>query len=995
MRHFPPVEFATSAERESAGRGTDPAPGRPPVATAWRFRPIAVLIICGIAMVLGVAASTALLVSNLRQQAFANSQRELSNMARLLAEHVDRQLSEVELVQTSFIRQMPRFAISSPEDFARRMSAADVHLMLRDKISGLSHLESIALISADGLLINDAHDWPTPAISVLDRDYFKALASDPQLVSFVSQPVRGRRTGAWAIFFARKVAGANGETLGLIIGVVRPRYFEDFFKSITLQDQGSIALSRNDGMLLVRYPAMESVVGNYFAGSLSRTLAQSSNRKAQLIGHFAGKDRLLAAHQLAHFPLYLTVGLEVSAVLAGWREEAKYLIGVGGLAAIAIACIFAFLVRQSLQRQRWSREKLREHKLHLDAALNNMSQGLCMFDAKGRLVLCNERYLRMYGLAAERVRPGCSLLELLTYRKQVNSFAGDPQEHCDDILARVRERKTATRVVEQSDGRVISIVNEPMSGGGWVATHEDITERRQAQHELDRNRELLNLIIENVPSPIVVKNARDFRYVLINRAAEQLWGLDRAEAIGKTSDDLYPGPEGAMIRRHDILLARSNLPMFVEAHSIRTPRNGMRIVTANRLAVRSEDGKHHYLVCVLDDITERTMIERQLQQAQKMEAVGNLTGGLAHDFNNLLSVIIGTLEQLQEDIAGNAAAQAKHRAMLEASLHGAGLTRQLLAFSRQQMLQPKQLDVNALVGSTMQLLARTLGETITYDLRLSPDLWPVFVDESQLQSALVNIAINARDAMPGGGTLRIATANAQVDDDLATRHVEFAPGDYVRITISDTGTGMAPEVVARIFEPFFTTKAPGEGSGLGLSMVYGFVKQSKGHISASSEVGEGTTFTIYLWRDTSRIACPAVPAAARAAIPHAKPGEVILAVDDNAAVRKALCMQLESLGYAVIEADRAQSALDRLAVLPRIDLLFTDVIMPGGMNGKDLARKARNSLPGLKVLFTSGFPGKSLADDCEIKDNDRLLSKPYRKGDLAKAVREVLDQPVG
>jgi CheY-like chemotaxis protein len=343
------------------------------------------------------------------------------------------------------------------------------------------------------------------------------------------------------------------------------------------------------------------------------------------------------------------------------------------------------------------------------------------------------------------------------------------------------------------------------------------------------------------------------------------------------------------------------------------------------------------------------------------------------------------------DVAGNAAAEEKIETVLEASLRGAELTKQMLAFSRRQPLQPKRVDVNALIGDTMRLLTRTLGETITYDVRQGAGLWPVFVDQAQLESALVNIAINARDAMADGGRLSIATCNEHVDAEFASRHAEFTPGDYVMISITDTGTGMAPDVVARIFEPFFTTKAPGKGTGLGLSMVYGFMKQSKGHISAYSEVGMGTTFKLYLPRDAADTGQAKQQGAAQAAVARARPGEVILVVDDNKDVRTAVCTQLTNLGYEVHEADSAQTALERLETL-RVDLVFTDMVMPGGLSGKDLADRARTRFPGLKVLFTSGFPGKTFADGTELQPGDRLLSKPYRKTELAQAVRELLDQ---
>jgi CheY-like chemotaxis protein len=372
-----------------------------------------------------------------------------------------------------------------------------------------------------------------------------------------------------------------------------------------------------------------------------------------------------------------------------------------------------------------------------------------------------------------------------------------------------------------------------------------------------------------------------------------------------------------------------------------------------------------------------------------MEAIGNLTGGVAHDFNNLLTIIIGNLDLLQEDVAGNPAAEQKIETILQASERGTDLTRLMLAFSRRQPLQPKSVDVNGLIRSTTRLLNRTLGEDIAIALRPGADVEPALVDEPQLETALLNIAINARDAMPEGGTLTIATCNAELDADYVTHHPGVAPGDYVQIEITDTGVGMPPDVVARVFEPFFTTKAPGKGTGLGLSMVYGFMKQSGGHICVYSEVGHGTVFKLFL---------PLARPADSRSQPLEQAGQtakhsgdaVILAVDDNPNVRATVVMQLQGLGYRVREADSAHRALEILDSADRIDLLFTDMIMPGGLNGKELATKARSKRPDLKVLFTSGFPGQSTGPETRFGDTDVLLSKPYRKRDLAKAVEEVL-----
>jgi CheY-like chemotaxis protein len=372
-----------------------------------------------------------------------------------------------------------------------------------------------------------------------------------------------------------------------------------------------------------------------------------------------------------------------------------------------------------------------------------------------------------------------------------------------------------------------------------------------------------------------------------------------------------------------------------------------------------------------------------------MEAVGNLTGGVAHDFNNLLTVIIGNLDLLKEDVVGNQGAEQKVDTILQAAERGADLTRVMLAFSRRQPLQAAPVDVNKLIRATTRLLNRTLGEEISIEVELGTGIERALVDEAQLETALLNIAINARDAMPEGGTLAILTRSANLDEDYSARHPDVAPGAYVQIEIADTGNGMPPEVVEHIFEPFFTTKGVGRGTGLGLSMVYGFMKQSNGHISVYSEVGHGTVFKLFLPMAPPTVA-PASPTPRAVQQARQSGNAVILVVDDNPDVRATVVAQLNGLGYQVREAENAHGALDILDGGERIDLLFTDIVMPGGLNGKELALKARIRRPELKVLFTSGFPGTSTGPGMSFDDGDVLLSKPYRKDDLAKAVAEVL-----
>ncbi|TCH98778.1 response regulator [Roseococcus sp. SYP-B2431] len=381
-------------------------------------------------------------------------------------------------------------------------------------------------------------------------------------------------------------------------------------------------------------------------------------------------------------------------------------------------------------------------------------------------------------------------------------------------------------------------------------------------------------------------------------------------------------------------------------------------------------------------------LNRRLGQAQRMEAVGQLTGGIAHDFNNLLTVLLGNAEFLVDELADRPESRELALSMVLAAERGAELTRSLLAFARRQPLAPQAVDANRLVLGMEGLLRRTLGGHIEYRITLNPALWPAMVDPAQLESALLNLALNARDAMPSGGALTIETSCTHLDEAYAGGDAEVQPGDYVMVAVSDSGAGMTPETLAQAFEPFFTTKEVGKGTGLGLSMVYGFVRQTGGHIRLYSELGQGTTVKLYLPRaDTA-------PAAAEPARPMAAPGagEVVLVVEDNDLVRAHVVSEVKALGYTTVSAASGAEALHLVHDRERrIDLLFTDVVMPGGLSGPDLARLALEARPELKVLYTSGYTENSVVHNGRLDPGVPLLTKPYRRQELARKLREVLE----
>jgi signal transduction histidine kinase len=417
------------------------------------------------------------------------------------------------------------------------------------------------------------------------------------------------------------------------------------------------------------------------------------------------------------------------------------------------------------------------------------------------------------------------------------------------------------------------------------------------------------------------------------------------------------------------------------------PDGSEKVIHAQSEVAPNDEGRPEHASGTVQDITARKDLEAQLRQAQKMEAVGQLAGGVAHDFNNLLTVMLGNLQLLQDLLQQDESSSRLVQEALEAGSRGSQLTNRLLTFSRQQRLAPEVMDVSKLVVKIVPLLKRTLGEDIALEIRPASDLWLTEIDLGQMESSLVNLAINARDAMPGGGTLTIKTANTTLDEARAGSDTEVPPGDYVTLTVSDTGTGMSKVVLESVFEPFFTTKAFGTGSGLGLSMVYGFVKQSNGYINIESKEELGTTFELYLPRSGS----PTETTGTKSSTPVAGGQETILVVEDEVAVREVTKLLLESLGYRVIEAGTGAEALARLDAHDEIDLLLTDMMMPGGMNGAELVGQARQRHPDLKVVCTSGYAATGQRKGV-LQSPEYWLNKPFNREELGRAVRDALDR---
>ncbi|WP_375428535.1 PAS domain S-box protein [uncultured Sphingomonas sp.] len=647
---------------------------------------------------------------------------------------------------------------------------------------------------------------------------------------------------------------------------------------------------------------------------------------------------------------------------------------------------------------------LRASEARLRAVIGTAPVGIVLSDARGAIYDGNARTEEILGHPVLRSRDADSYGEWVSFHpdgRRVESreyplaraLAG---EELPDLVCRYRRgdgRSVWVRIVgsavRNAEGAIV---------GGIVAI-VDIDDERRAQEALVRlNAELEDRVASAVADlDRVWRNARDMFVVIdgdgvflrVNPAATAILGWREDELVGRPCFD-FVVPEAAPSTHAALDHARDDvLPVF--ENSYRTKDGGERRISW----VAAPEGDNIYAYG--RDVTAEREREEELEgarealrQSQKMETVGQLTGGVAHDFNNLLQIVTGNLETLQRGLpddqprlrraAENAQAGAKRAAIL---------TQRLLAFSRRQPLDPKPIDANRMVGDMSELLHRTLGETIRLETVLASGLWPAEVDPNQLENALLNLAVNARDAMEGGGRLTIETANAHLDRAYTVGKAEVRPGQYVVIAVSDTGAGMDAVTAGRVFEPFFTTKEVGRGTGLGLSMVYGFVKQSGGHVAIYSEVGQGTTVKLYLPRlvgDAAQEAETVEPIVLEGASE-----EVVLVCEDDDDVRAYSVDSLRELGYRVLEAHDGPSALRLLTQGGRVDLLFSDVVLPGGLTGADLAAEARVMLPALPVLFTTGYARDAIVHHGRLDAGVELLTKPFTYADLAARVRDVID----
>ena len=622
----------------------------------------------------------------------------------------------------------------------------------------------------------------------------------------------------------------------------------------------------------------------------------------------------------------------------------------------------------------------------LQAALQTAVGAIIIIDEKGIISGVNPATERIFGFTeAELIGRNVDMLMPEPYRSRHDGYIRHHLETGERRIIGIGRQVMA----RQKSGAIfpahLSVSAFEADGRRYFT---GIIHDLSAQREKDVLREqmLFQAVFNDLPDALFIIDTTD-KIVLCNPAVTRIFGFDPEEIIGQKCSVLYENAvefERMQSLKQTLRERRVTAPL-----SLRYRRKSGEAFPAEVVASMLRDQGSNFAGYLIlgRDISQQVVQDEALRKSQRMEAIGQLTGGIAHDFNNLLTIITGNHELLEMELEDEGQKDLLTRAN-NAALMGARLTNRLLTFARRRRLEPVVLDLNEQVLGMAELLRRTLGETIALGTLLAPRLWPTRADPSEVENAVLNLAINARDAMPTGGKLVIETRNVVLDEATVASEVGVVPGDYVRLSVSDTGVGMTPAVLARVFEPFFTTKEPGKGTGLGLSVIYGFVKQSGGHVTVYSEQGKGTTVNLYLPRvvgDAGREASGGQREAATAVT-----GETILLVEDNTQVRNVTARRLKNLGYSVIEAENAAGAIEHLRGKRDIDLVFSDVVMPGGMSGFDLAQWVRQNTPAIPVLLTSGFAEDVARAGETPAYNLEILRKPYTGTDLARALRKAL-----
>ncbi len=984
----------------SRGRGGEPA--RP--ARARRRLPARAFVLVNLVVAAVLAAVLALQLVADRRQVEALAYRDVENLSEALAEHTRQAFAGIDFAIATVAEALRDPAVAGDPGALHRMLAA------RQRVSP-STFAFFVLDARGGLRASSRAPGVAP-VDLSGQPEFQAHRDAADAGLYIGPPRMGRVGHArdrWIFNVTRRLEDSDGRFAGVIAAAVSIDQLLEFYSAIKTGEDGVVGLLNRDGVIVARSPLTENVIGMDVSDThVFRERLLAGERGSFVAASQAdGVERITAFERVADARALVYVGLGRDEVLGAWRRRAVFQGTVVGLAlAMFAAASYAIWVHLS-RRRRWEVRRS-EHLKLLAGAFQDLARQPDVDSLMSRLAQVSRGLIGVRDTSAEAYtgasgEPGS--VERATGASATGASAtggglpdaasrgADPQDAAPRIVgdsllvpltAHHGRQLGRIALTGKLRGRFTSDDLSEMAqlaslAGALLENFLASRAREQALEQAVAARAEVETVFASISDAVFVLD-RDWRFTFLNAEAERVLERSRDGLLGRRIWDEFPEAVGSVAQReYELAVSRRQLRSF-QFHFA---------PLARWFSVRAyphEAGLTVYFI----DVSHLVDTEERLRQAQKMEAVGQLTGGVAHDFNNLLTVILGNADSLLEHLEGAApGVRAQAQGIREAGERAAALTHRLLSFARRQPLDPRAVDVGELVAEAEGILRRTLGADVDIELVRGSGLWKASADPHELQNAILNLAINARDAMPQGGRLTIETGNVSVDADYAEAN-QMSAGQYVMIAVSDTGHGMSADEVARAFEPFFTTKPPGKGSGLGLPQVYGFARQSGGHARIYSEPGEGTTVKVYL------------PRAAPGAEPLRPPPEPeppqrpatrrrVMLVEDDALVRRHTEDSLIALGCEVEAFEDGEGALRRLRQQPGFDLLLTDVVLPGSLSGRDVAARARLIAPEMKVLYMSGYTENAIVHHGRLDPGVQLLSKPFRRSDLARKLRETLD----
>ncbi len=589
--------------------------------------PVLWLTLCGCLLVAAIFVGTIIMAGEFRERALTNNERELENTVLLLTRHFEQQFDNSDTIAADVISRLQISGIASAEVFRERIASFESHEILRSKAGVLSYLGDISIFDSNGDIINWSRPLPLPAINISEQAYFKTFKSDPLSEETLTEAVQSLLDNQLNTVISHRLKGKNGVFLGVMTRRINPADYQKFFASVAMGTGAAISMFHTDGTLLARYPHVDQMIGQKFKSGplLQLIVSQGGQQTLRLQSLVDNMDRLGSAARLSRFPIIVVATNTVSAALADWREQARFLVVAAASSASVIALILFLIIRQINRQNREAQQRLESERSRLDSALNNMIQGLVLYDASARVVTVNRRYIDMFHLSADVVKPGSHFRDLMQHRKDTGSFDDDVDEFCSAVMRSIARGQIASNTMQCADGRSFLAVSKPLAHNGWVATVEDITERRKLEQERDRNYTFLSQIIDHIPSQITVKDAQDRRYLLVNRVAESQFGISRDLIVGKTAFDVYPQAAAeAITADDDRTLQSADGDLFLDERPWVSQAMGERYITSKRIGIRDPAGEANYIINVVEDVTEHRRANEKIAHLAHYDALTDL-----------------------------------------------------------------------------------------------------------------------------------------------------------------------------------------------------------------------------------------------------------------------------------------------------------------------------------------------------------------------------------